>query len=325
MSPPLLTIHDLAVQFRTYAGTVHALNGVDLKIHRGEALGLVGETGCGKSMVGLSIMQLLPKGGEVVSGSIEFNGEQLIGRKESFLQEVRGARIAMVFQDPTASLNPLYSVGKQLGMVISKHQQLEKRKTRERTLELLEMVELPHPAQMAERYPHELSGGMKQRVSIAMALSSGAELLIADEPTTALDVTVQAQILDLLDRLRVSQSVALLLITHDLAVVAEACQRVAVLYSGRVVETGPVDRVLLKPSHPYTQALLQAVPNASSRGVPLRPIPGSVASGLRLPEGCLFRPRCDRAMDICFQQPPTVQIGSDLTVACHLYSEREQA
>lgn len=320
MSEVLLTIRDLAVQFRTYAGVVHALNGVSVEIRSGEVLGLVGETGCGKSMIALSIMRLLPRGGEIVSGSIEFAGEELLSKPESDLQMIRGARIAMIFQDPTASLNPLYTVGEQIEMVIRRHQRRSKKTVRQKALDLLRTVELPDPPRTFGCYPHELSGGMKQRVSIAMALSSGAELLIGDEPTTALDVTVQAQILDLLGRLRVSQSLTLLLITHDLAVVAETCSQVAVLYSGCVVEKGPVERVLLEPSHPYTQALLRAVPQPNSRGIPLRAIPGSVPSGLAPPEGCLFQPRCPEAMPVCSSRPGMIATGPGHLVACHLYS-----
>jgi oligopeptide/dipeptide ABC transporter ATP-binding protein len=323
MDQPLVAIHDLRLQFRTYAGVVHALNGINLEIYEQDMLGLVGETGCGKSMTGLSILGLVPRGGEVVSGSIRFRGEELLNKPESYLQQVRGAKIAMVFQDPATSLNPLFSIGQQIETVMRRHQRANKRQMRDRALELLKAVELPDPARILNTYPHELSGGMKQRASIAIALSCGADLLIADEPTTDLDVTVQAQILDLLRRLRETQGVAILMITHDLAVVAETCLRVAVLYAGQVVESGPVDEVLYEARHPYTRALLEASPKRSSRGLPLQAISGTVPSGLQPLEGCAFAPRCPHAMEVCAQPPPGVRVTEAHTVHCFLYAESE--
>jgi len=322
MEQPLLTIRDLHVHFRTYAGIVHALNGIDLEIYRREIMGLVGETGCGKSVTGLSVLGLVPEGGEVVAGSIMFDGEDLLTKPESYMEEIRGARVAMIFQDPGASLNPLFTVGQQIEMIMERHQRANKKEMRERARELLQLVELPDPARILQTYPHELSGGMKQRVSIATALSCGAELLIADEATTDLDVTVQAQILDLLRRLRDTQSLAIMMITHDLAVVAELCQRVTVLYAGQVLETGPVDVVLQQPKHPYTQGLLEASPRPDRRGSSLQAIPGTVPSGLQPLEGCPFLQRCPSAMGICGQQrPPTLPVGEGHTVACFLYKE----
>lgn len=320
MDQALVTIRDLHVHFRTYAGTVHALNGIDLDVHESDVLGLVGETGCGKSLTGLSIVRLVPSGGEIVSGSVVFKGEELLQQSESYMQEIRGSRIAMIFQDPGASLNPLFTVGQQIDLVIRRHQRADKRETQRRALEMLGMVELPDPSRILATYPHELSGGMKQRVSIAMALSCGAELLIADEPTTDLDVTVQAQILDLLRRLRDTQGIAILMITHDLAVVAEMCQRVAVLYAGRVVESGPVDQVLHEAKHPYTRALLEASPRPDSRGKPLRAISGTVPSGLQPTQGCSFRPRCPFVMDMCTELPPRFSVGVGHTATCFLYT-----
>jgi len=320
MEQPLVTIRNLHLHFRTYAGTVHALNGIDLDVYRQEIMGLVGETGCGKSITGLSILGLIPKGGTVTSGSILFDNQELLDKPESYMQEIRGGRISMIFQDPGASLNPLFTVGEQIEMVMQKHQRAGKQEMREKSLDMLRMVELPDPPRILETYPHELSGGMKQRVSIAIALSCGAELLIADEPTTDLDVTVQAQILDLLRRLRDSQGVAILMITHDLAVVAELCQRVSVLYAGQVLESGPASTVLEDPKHPYTQALLEASPRRGSRGRQLRAIPGAVPSGLQPLEGCLFGPRCPLTMDTCAQRPSSVSVGQDHTVACFLYT-----
>lgn len=324
MDRPLVVVRDLCLQFRTYAGIVHALNGIDLEIYAQDVLGLVGETGCGKSLTGLSILRLVPRGGEIVSGSILFKGEELLSKPESYMQQVRGASIAMVFQDPSTSLNPLFSVGQQIETVMRRHQRADKSEIRRRALELLEVVELPDPPRILGTYPHELSGGMKQRVSIAIALSCGAELLIADEPTTDLDVTVQAQILDLLRRLRDTQGVAILMITHDLAVVAEMCQRVAVLYAGQVVEAGPVDQVLYQAKHPYTQALLEASPRRSSRGKSLRAIPGTVPSGLQPVEGCSFSPRCPHSMETCAQPPPRVSVTPAHTVACFLYRKSDE-
>jgi oligopeptide/dipeptide ABC transporter ATP-binding protein len=324
MDQPLVTVRDLRLQFRTYAGIVHALNGIDLEIHEQDMLGLVGETGCGKSMTGVCILGLVPRGGEIVSGSIVFRGEELLGKPESYMQTIRGAKIAMIFQDPSSSLNPLFTIGQQLETVMRRHQRADKSQMRDRALELLKVVELPDPARILKTYPHELSGGMKQRASIAIALSCGADLLIADEPTTDLDVTVQAQILDLLRRLRETQGVAILMITHDLAVVAETCQRVAVLYAGHVVESGPVDEVLFEAKHPYTRALLEASPKRSSRGRPLQAIPGTVPSGLQPLEGCAFSPRCPHAMEICGQAPPRISVAPSHTVYCFLYADSEE-
>ncbi len=325
MDQQLVKVRDLRLQFRTYAGIVHALNGIDLEIHEQDILGLVGETGCGKSMTALSILRLIPRGGEIVSGSIVFMGEELLGKPESYMQTIRGAKIAMVFQDPSASLNPLFTIGQQLETVIRRHQRADKNQMRDRALELLKMVELPDPASILDTYPHEMSGGMKQRASIAIALSCGADLLIADEPTTDLDVTVQAQILDLLRRLRETQGIAILMITHDLAVVAETCQRVAVVYVGLVVESGLVDEVMYEAKHPYTRALLQASPRRSSRGQPLQAIPGTVPSGLQPLEGCSFNPRCPHAMEICGQEaPPRISVAPSHTVCCFLYADSEE-
>lgn len=324
MDQPLILIRDLCLQFRTYTGILHALNGVNLEIYEKDVLGLVGETGCGKSLTGLSILRLTPRGGEIKSGSIQFKGEELLDKPESYMHKIRGSRIAMIFQDPSASLNPLYTVGQQIEMVMRRHQRFEKNEIRHRSLELLKVVELPDPARIIKTYPHELSGGMKQRVSIAIALSSGAELLIADEPTTDLDVTVQAQILDLLRRLRDTQGIAIMMITHDLAVVAEMCQRVAVLYAGQVIESGPIDQVLYEAKHPYTHALLESSPRRSSKGKPLKAISGVVPSGLKPGEGCSFSPRCQHSMEICKQPPPRRSVTPAHTVSCFLYNESDE-
>lgn len=324
MSDPLVIIRDLRLQFRTYAGIVHALNGIDLEVYEQDMLGLVGETGCGKSMTGLAILGLVPRGGEVVSGSIRFRGEELLAKSEAEMQQIRGAKIAMVFQDPATSLNPLFTIGQQITTVMRRHQRANKHNLRDRALEFLRTVELPDPARILDTYPHELSGGMKQRASIAIALSCGADLLIADEPTTDLDVTVQAQILDLLRRLRETQGVAILMITHDLAVVAETCRRVAVLYAGQVVESGPVDEVLYDAKHPYTRALLEASPRPSSRGQQLQAISGTVPSGLQPLEGCAFSPRCPKATEACLLPPPRANVTPAHAVYCFRCDEPEQ-
>ncbi len=324
MTELLVSISNLQVQFHTYAGIVHALNGVTLDVYTGEICGLVGETGCGKSMTGLSVLRLIPRGGEVTAGSILFRGEEILGKSETEMQAIRGRRVAMVFQDPSASLNPVFTVGEQIGFVLRRHQRLRGREIWRRGVELLEMVELPNPSRLIDMYPHELSGGMRQRVCIAIALSCGAELLIADEPTTDLDVTIQAQILDLLCRLRESHGLTIMFITHDLAVVAETCQRVAVLYAGQVLEVGPVDQVLAGAKHPYTRSLLEASPKRDKGGGPLRAIAGNVPSGLESYLGCPFKPRCNHSMDVCSQPTPRCPVGAGHTVACFLYEQLQR-
>jgi len=322
MEGSLLSVEGLRVQFRTYAGVVRAVNGVTFDLRRGEVFGLVGETGCGKTVTGLSILRLVRPPGEIVGGKITFDGLDIISLSEAEMQEVRGGRIAMIFQDPSASLNPVFAVGEQISMVIRQHRPVSRGQAYQRTLEMLEAVGLPDPPQTTKAYPHELSGGMQQRVMIAMALSSDADLLIADEPTTALDVTIQAQILELLAQLRKERGLSILLITHNLGVVAETCDRVAVLYVGHVVEEGPTREIFKAMKHPYTQGLLAAIPRPGSHGQALPAIPGSVPSGLALFPGCPFQPRCSWAMEVCQSEPPTlIPVGTEHYVACHLYRE----
>ncbi len=321
MQRPLLAVHGLRVRFRTYAGIVRAVNGVTFDVRKGEVFGLVGETGCGKTVTGRSILRLVPPPGEIADGKIIFDGLDLLSLSEGEMREIRGGRIAMIFQDPAASLNPVFNVGEQISMVIRLHSPVSRSEAYERTLEMLEAVGLPDPTQTARTYPHELSGGMQQRVMIAMALSSDADLLIADEPTTALDVTIQAQILDLLAQLRDERGLSILLITHNLGVVAESCDRVAVLYVGHVVEEGPTREIFKAMKHPYTKGLLAAIPRPGSHGQTLPAIGGSVPSGLDQFPGCSFSPRCSRAMDACQQEPPAlIPVGGDHYVACHLYT-----
>jgi len=304
MNEVLLSVEDLHVRFRTYAGVVHAVNGMTFDVRQGEMFGLVGESGCGKTVTGFAVLRMVPYPGEIVRGRISFRGEDLLQKSEAEMQSVRGGRIAMIFQDPSASLNPVFSIGNQVMRVIRRHVSVGQEEARQRALEMFEAVGLPDPSGILRAYPHELSGGMQQRAMIALALSSGAELLIADEPTTALDVTIQAQILALLTELREKQGVSILLITHDLAVVAETCDRVGVAYAGDIVEMGQVDDVLQRMKHPYTQGLLAALPCPTHRGRSLQSIEGSVPDGLYLPPGCSFHPRCPHAMDICRMEKP---------------------
>jgi oligopeptide/dipeptide ABC transporter ATP-binding protein len=319
----LLSVENLHVRFRTYAGEVRAVNGVSLDIRRGEIFGLVGESGCGKSVTGLSLLRLVPPPGEITAGRILFDGENIMSRSEAQMRDIRGRRIAMIFQDPAASLNPVFSIGEQISLVIRQHQPLTRKAAHQRTLEMLEAVGLPDPRRTMKSYPHELSGGMQQRVMIAMALASNADLLIADEPTTALDVTIQAQILALLTELKEKHKLSILLITHNLGVVAETCDRVAVLYLGCMVELGYTRDVFENMRHPYTQGLLAAIPQPGSRGHALRAIPGSVPSGLTAFAGCPFEPRCEQAMALCREERPhLIPVGSEEDghyVACHLY------
>lgn len=325
MNEPLVSIENLHVRFRTYAGVVRAVNGVSLEIRRGEIFGLVGETGCGKSVTGLALLRLVPPPGEIVAGRITFDGQDLLSLSEPEMRAIRGARIAMIFQDPAASLNPVFTVGEQIELVIRQHQPVAQKVARQRTLEMLEAVGLPDPSQMARAYPHELSGGMQQRVMIALALASNASLLIADEPTTALDVTIQAQILTLLTQLKESRGLSILLITHNLGVVAETCDRVAVLYVGHVVEQGPTRDIFKEMKHPYTQGLLAAIPRPGSHGRPLPAISGSVPSGLAVFPGCPFEPRCPLAMEVCRQgPPPLVRVGEEHSVACYRFADGGQ-
>ena len=323
MSGPLLSIQDLHVRFRTYSGTVNAVNGMTFDVRAGEIFGLVGESGCGKSVTGYAALRMVPHPGEIVQGRILFQGEDLSKKSHSEMVRIRGRQIAMIFQDPSASLNPVFTIGNQITRVIRQHLKLGRDQARKVALSMLENVGLPDPERVMTTYPHELSGGMKQRVMIAMALSTGSELLIADEPTTALDVTIQAQILALFTDLMEKLDVAILLITHDLGVVAETCDRVGVAYAGDIVEMGHIDDVLYDTKHPYTRGLLGALPRPTQRGKALQSIEGTVPDGLRLPSGCPFHPRCPQALDICPEiKPPFFPVGArEHHVACYLYEE----
>jgi peptide/nickel transport system ATP-binding protein len=321
VSDILLSVEDLHVRFATYAGVVSAVNGMTFTVRKREVFGLVGESGCGKSVTGRAVLRMISPPGQITSGQIKFSGENLLLKSEAEMCKIRGGRIAMIFQDPSASLNPVFSVGNQVSRVIHYHLPRGEQSARERAVSMFDSVGLPDPSRVYRSYPHELSGGMKQRVMISMALSSSAELLIADEPTTALDVTIQAQILALLAELRETQGLSILLITHDLGVVAETCDRVGVAYAGAIVEMGDAADMLHQAKHPYTQGLLGALPHSGTRGRTLQPIEGSVPDGLRLPPGCPFHPRCPQAMGICrTEKPPLVSEGpGGHVVACYLY------
>ena len=323
MNDVLLSVQDLYVQFQTYAGLVHAVNGISFDVCHGEIFGLVGESGCGKSVTGLAILRMIPQPGEIVHGRVTFQDEDLLRKSEPELQQIRGARIAMVFQDPSACLNPVFSIGNQAARIIRQHMHVGESKARELTLRMFENVGLPDPPRLYRTYPHELSGGMKQRAMIAMALSCGAELLIADEPTTGLDVTIQAQILSLLTTLQKDHGVSILMITHDLGVVAETCHRVGVAYAGEIVEMGRVEEALYQMKHPYTQGLLGAMPRPTQRGKALQSIPGSVPDGLQLPTGCPFHPRCPYVLEVCPVEKPALRpVGvKGHVAACHLYAD----
>jgi oligopeptide/dipeptide ABC transporter ATP-binding protein len=316
----LLRIENLRTWFHSQQGIVRAVDGVSLSLAPGRTLGVVGESGCGKSVTALSIMRLIDAPGRIEPGSrILFDGRDLSQLDESDLESIRGNEISMIFQEPMTSLNPVYTVGDQIAEAIQLHQSVNKRVAMERTVEMLRLVGIPSAERRVRDYPHQMSGGMRQRVMIAMALSCNPKLLIADEPTTALDVTIQAQILELMKHLRDELRMAIMLITHDLGVVAEMVDDVAVMYAGRVVETGPVERIFASPQHPYTEALLHSIPILGmTQAEPLKVIRGMVPSALRWPEGCRFAPRCDYTFERCLKEdPPLMEVGSQ-TSACWL-------
>ncbi len=317
----LLEIEGLKTYFHTDEGVAKAVDGVSYAIRPGETLGVVGESGSGKSVTALSILQLLPMPpGRFEGGSIRFRGEELIGAEEARLREIRGNDIAMIFQEPMTALNPVFTVGNQIGETVKLHQGLDDEASRARAIEMLTKVGIPAPEKRVDEYPHQLSGGMRQRVMIAMAMACDPALLIADEPTTALDVTIQAQILDLIKELQEEAEMSVLLITHDLGVVAETAHHVAVMYGGRVVEFGRAKEIFEAPQHPYTVGLLQSLPDLAVPGERLVTIPGIVPSATRFPSGCRFRTRCPLATDACAAEVPAlvpVEEGAEHTVACH--------
>ena len=304
MSDALLELRGLTVDFATDDGVVHAVDGIDLALDRGRTLGLVGESGCGKSVTSLAIMGLLPPENSTVGGAVVFEGRDLLTLDAHLLRDLRGARLAMIFQEPMTSLNPSYTIGDQIIEAIQRHQDLDKAAARARAIEVLKLVRIPSPEKRVDDYPHKLSGGMRQRAMIAMALACGPQLLIADEPTTALDVTVQAQMLDLFKTLTSEFGTALVLITHDLGVVAGVADRMMVMYGGRCVETGTVDELFYEPRHPYTLGLLHSTPHVAKRAQRLDPIQGLPPSLERLPSGCAFHPRCAFRFETCFTERP---------------------
>jgi oligopeptide/dipeptide ABC transporter ATP-binding protein len=318
MSEPLLNVSHLTTIFDTARGPVTAVDDISFHINAGETLGLVGESGSGKSVTALSIMRLVQPTGRIAGGRILFRGRDLLALAPREMQSVRGAEIALIFQEPMTALNPVFTVGNQIAETLIVHRRATKREAKTRAVELLQAVRIPDAAARVDDYPHQLSGGMRQRVLIAMALACKPSLVIADEPTTALDVTIQAQVLDLLREMKAAFHLSLLLITHDLGVVAETADRVAVMYAGRIVETGPVRAIFRDPQHPYTRGLLASIPGGTP-GRRLRAIDGSVPLLDALPPGCAFNPRCPDRFDPCTSQPPPeYAVGSDHGVRCYL-------
>ncbi len=325
----LLEVKNLETHFPTRAGLVKAVNDVSFYVDEGELLGLVGESGCGKSITALSVMRLISEPGKIVGGEIKFKGEDLLKVSNERMREIRGDDISMIFQDPMTSLNPVYTVGEQIAEALRLHRNLNKKQAWNQAIQAMYEVSIPSPERRVKDYPHQLSGGMRQRVMIAMALACNPELLIADEPTTALDVTIQAQILELLDELRRTRKLAVLLITHDLGVVAEVADRVCVMYTGKIVEESGVDDIFEKPKHPYTQGLLKSVPKLTAHDIAkvsrLQTIDGTVPSPTNLPAGCHFAPRCEHRMDICTKSTiPLYELANDVKVRCVLYDEKRK-
>lgn len=317
---PLLEVRSLVTRFRSDRGSVTAVDGVSLTIDSGKTLGLVGESGCGKSVTSLSILRLIPSPPATIEGEILFEGKNLLDLSPKDLRAIRGNQISMIFQEPMTSLNPVFTIGDQISEVFRTHRGMTSKESKQMAVEMLRTVKLPSPERRVDEYPHQLSGGMRQRVMIAMALACQPKLLIADEPTTALDVTIQAQILDLISKLQRDLGMSVLLITHDLGVVAEVCTDVIVMYAGKIVEMAPVEVLFSNPSHPYTQGLLRSSPRLGRRVDVLPTIPGSVPSLLDLPKGCRFQGRCPHVKEVCRNQDPVLRNSgtSRHAVACWL-------
>lgn len=320
----LLEVKNLRTYFYTDEGVVPAVDDVSFYIKPGESLGVVGESGCGKSVTSLSIMKLIPSPpGKIMEGSeVLFENKNIVALKEREMRSIRGNDISMIFQEPMTSLNPVFKIGDQISEVLILHQNLSRSDAFKRAVEMLKLVNIPDPEKVARQYPHSLSGGMRQRAMIAMALACNPKLLIADEPTTALDVTVQAQILDLMKELKVKINSSIMLITHNLGVVAETCERIIVMYAGKIVEEGSAYEIFEDPMHPYTRGLLKSIPTLNKRSEKLESIQGIVPNPLNMPKGCRFAPRCNKAMDICRAQEPNLTIlGEERNVRCFLYSK----
>ena len=314
---PLLQVTDLRTSFFTPAGEVKAVNGISFNLDRGKVLGIVGESGSGKSVTAYSIMQILAPTGKIVSGSILFDGQELVGSGEAVMKTVRGNRISIIFQDPMTSLNPTYTIGHQLVEAIRLHTNRDKKQAWDRAVEMLRLVNVNEPEKRMKQYPFEFSGGMRQRVMIAMALACEPDILIADEPTTALDVTIQAQILELMKSLQEELGMAIIMITHDLGVVAQMCDEVIVMYAGSICEQGTADEIFYNPKHEYTKGLMRSIPTAETAGSKLQPITGTPIDLLCMPEGCPFAPRCANAMKICLKHPcERMLLNKDHMSAC---------
>ena len=313
----LLEVKDLRTSFFTDAGEVKAVNGVSYSLERGKVLGIVGESGSGKSVSAYSILQILAPTGKIVGGSIKFDGQELVGAGEKVMKDIRGNKISIVFQDPMTSLNPTYTIGHQLMEAILLHTNRNKKQAYDRAVEMLKLVNINEPEKRMKQYPHEFSGGMRQRIVIAMALACEPDVLIADEPTTALDVTIQAQILELMTSLQKELGMAIIMITHDLGVVAQICDEVVVMYAGSICEHGTADEIFYNPKHEYTKGLMRSIPTENTAGTKLQPITGTPIDLLNMPEGCPFAPRCDAAMKVCIKKSADMyDINENHRAAC---------
>ncbi|PCJ50902.1 MAG: peptide ABC transporter ATP-binding protein [Gammaproteobacteria bacterium] len=315
---PLLSVRDLVVEFNTERGLVRAIDGISFDVMPGETMGLVGESGCGKSVTSLAILGLVPSPpGKITAGSIQLNGRELVGLRESEYRKIRGSEISMIFQEPMTALNPVFTVASQMKDVLARHQKIRGKQAKNRAIEMLELVGIPSPELRINEYPHQLSGGMRQRVMIAMALSCNPKLLLADEPTTALDVTIQAQVMEQIVKLQHELGTAVVLVTHDLGVVAESCQRAVVMYAGRIVEQSPIIPLFQNPQHPYSAGLMASIPKIRDTKIAELPtIPGTVPDLLHLPDGCRFADRCQYAEDLCHKEQPDNQVNENREVAC---------
>ena len=321
MQNSLLEIRDLKTYFFTEAGVVKAVDGANVDVRPKETVGLVGESGSGKTVTALSALRIIPRPGRIVTGSIKFDGEDVLAKSEEEMRQLRGPKMAMVFQDPSSSLNPLYTVERQLSDILMLHRKLSKKEASQRAEYLLELVGIQDPRTRLKAYPHELSGGMKQRIAIARALSCEPSLLFADEPTTNLDVTVQAQVLELMKKLQHDLGMSMVMITHDMGIIADMAERVTIMYAGRAMEAADTKTIFHEPKHPYTEALLAAVPRVDQRKI-LEVIPGNIPNLIEPPPGCVFNPRCKYAKQVCIDAaPPLEEVGKNHWAACHRWKE----